>query len=295
MMTGARQTMMSWARVIDSFDSVPAIYKNPYQTLVGNTCTLPYTLFAPAQGSPRIKKHIDRLLCTLNDTFYVLELAGEQVITTGYRFQDICSLELGNILLYSWFSISGRTNTGTDAALTVEFNEANLCHFEPFFRKMRPASAVSNQSELKVEQAKFDYLAIDNFKFVNFARESLVCGEKVIQTLYQPQNRKKVISVLGHSFFRTIFLAHLSILTDKEVILIGDAESITENKRSKYGGIWRYLPLRSIVSVALEEQPNDLLSFTFHVFPDIQVKRLFDSSRLREIEALKKALETLLG
>lgn len=294
-MTGARQTMMAWAKVLDCFEAIPTIYQKTYQALVGNTSVIPYTVLAPAQGNLRDRKSAERLLCEVNDTFYVLERSGAQVHTTGYRYPDISSLEVSNILLYSWFAVGGKTNTGSAATVTVEFNEACLRHFEPFFSKMRPAPSALDPLDLKLEQAKLDYLSIENFKFMNFARESLVPGERVIQSLYQPLNRQSVISVLGHSLYRTLSLAHLTILTDKEIILIGDAERITENKRSRYGGVWRYLALHSLSSVALDQQPNGLLSLTFYVSPDIQVERFYDASRLREVEKLKQAIEALIG
>ncbi len=285
--------MLSWARVIDSFEAVPEIYRDAYQALAGNTGLVPYAVLAPAQASPRISKSSEKLLCEISGALYVLERVGEAVVTTGYRYQDVCSFELGNILLYSQFSISGRTTTGAESTLTVEFNEATLRHFEPFFSKMRPLPAGPDPSGLQAEQAKFNFLSTENFKFMNFARERLVRGEKVIQTLYQPQNRQKLITVLGHSFYRTRFLAHLTILTDKEVILIRDDERITEKKRSRYGGVWRFLPLHSLVSVTLKEIPNDLLSVTFHLASNIQVERFFDAPHLHEIENLKKTLEAL--
>jgi hypothetical protein len=286
--------MMSWAKVIDSLEDVPEIYKNPYHRLVGNTGILPYTVLVPQQGSSRVRKPRERLLCEMDGTFYILEPVGAQVTTIGFRYQEICSLEVGNILLYSWFTICGKTNTGTDTTLTVEFNEASLRHFVPFFSKMRPAPTGFDKSGLKMEQAKFDYLSTENYKFMSFARESLVNGEKVIQTIYQPLKRQSVFSVSIHTFYRTIFQAHLTILTDKEIILIGDAESIAENKRSKYGGVWRYITLGSRPSIELEEQPDGLLRLTFHISGDVQVERFFEGSNLQEIGNLKKALESML-
>jgi hypothetical protein len=295
-LTGARQTMMSWARLIDSIQAIPEIFNIPYQTLVGGAAgVVPYTVLAPSQCNPWNSKFAERLLCEIGNTFYVLQLAGNQVITTGFCYQDICSLEVGNILLYSWFSIHGRTISGTDGVLKVEFNEATLRHFEPFFSKMRPRSPCPDQGNLKIEQAKFDYLIKENFKLMNFARQSLVKGERVIQAVYQPRNRQSIINVLGKKFFTTISLAHLIILTDQEVILLGDVEKVSEKKRSKYGGVYRFLPLRSIVSVELENHPHDLLEFTFNVSPDIRVKKLFDSALLEEVKNLKIALETHLG
>jgi len=292
-LTGARQTMMSWARVIDSLEAVPEIFKTPYQALAGTDGAVPYTVLAPAQASARNRKSRERLLCEIGGTFFVLERNGQQVDTTGYRYADIRSLELGNVLLYSWFSFSGRTVDGIEAAASVEFNEATRRHFEPFFNKMRPAPAGSGSPDLKLEQDRFDTLALENFKFMNFARGSLVRGERVIQFLYQPLNRLKTASVLGRGIYLTLTLAHLTILTDKEIILIGDAEGIAEKQRSKYGGVWRYLPLRCLDSISLEDQPRDILRLTFHVSPGIRVERLFEASRRGEIENLKKAVETL--
>ena len=60
--------MMSWAKVVDSFETIPDIYQNSYQALVGNTDTLPYTVLAPAQVSPRSKSS-ERLLCEISGTF----------------------------------------------------------------------------------------------------------------------------------------------------------------------------------------------------------------------------------
>jgi hypothetical protein len=292
-LTGARQTMMSWAKYVDSFEAVPEIYKIPYQTLVGNTSTLPYTVLAPAQDRPRSSKSVEKLLCEIGETFYVLERSGSLVATTGFPYPDIYSLEVGNIILYSWFTFHGRTITGTEATLTVEFNEATLRHFAPFFTKMRSMCAYPDQYDLKAEQAKFDWLSEVNFKYMNFGRQSLVPGERVIQTVFQPSNRHSILNVLGHRFYRINFLAHLTILTDQEVILIGEAERFTEKERSPYGGIRHYLTRCDLVCVELEELPDDLLRLTFRVSPDFQVERLFEASRLHEVEHLKKALESL--
>ena len=287
--------MMSWARVIESYEAVPEIYKNSYLALVENTGVLPYTVLAPALSDPRGIMSKEKLLCEINNVFYALEWVGSQVVTTGFRYQDICSLEQGNILIYSWFSISGNTNNGTDAVLTIKFNEATRRHLEPFFSKMRPAPGSPDQSDLKREQAKFDHLISENFKFMNFARGSLVSGEKVIQSIYQPQKRQNVFTVLGHGFYRIIFQAHLTVLTDKEVILIGDVEGMADKLKRKYGGVHCFIPLRSLTSVALEEQPNNLLRFTFIVSSGERVERLFDASHMQELINLKKALETLPG
>jgi hypothetical protein len=293
-MTGARQTMLSWARVIDSVESLPEIYKNSCQTLIENVKPFPFMVLVPPQAGDWKRKPIERLLCDIHNTFYILESTGNQVVTTGYSYQDINRLELGNILLYSWFSINGKTIAGTNTVLTVEFNEASLRHFEPFLRKMRPAPILINPSEMIGEKAKLEYLLTENYKYLNFAQQSLVYGDKVIQSVYQPQINQPGLKVLERTFYHSLSLAHLTILTNREVILIGDAEGISEKKRNKYGGIQCYIPLHSLVSISMEDEPGGYLRLIFHVTPDEKFLKIFDASRMQEIENLKKSIEAVI-
>ncbi len=145
--------------------------------------------------------------------------------------------------------------------------------------------------DMKAERARFDSLASLNFKFMNYARDSLVLGEMVNRFVFQPKNRQNMFSLFGRQYYRTISQAHLIILTDSEVILIGDTVNISDSKRSQYGGVRRYLPLCSLVSVTLEPTFHNLYSFTLQIAPQLQVTRLFDAARLIEIENFKKALE----
>jgi hypothetical protein len=159
---------------------------------------------------------------------------------------------------------------------------------------MRPTPVINDPSAMIGEQAKFEYLINENYKYMNFARYSLIQGERVILSIYQPQKNHRLVNVLGRNFIRPKSLAHLTILTDREVILIGDAEGISEKKRNKYGGVHCFIPLRSLTSVSLEEEPGGLLRFTFHVFPDEKISKFFDASHLLEIENLKKSIEAVI-
>lgn len=286
--------MMSWAVVIDSLQSVAGIYRYPYQALAGSGETLPYTVLAPAQDVARNKKSAERLLCDLGDSFFVLERAGPSVESTCLRYADVASLEVGNILLYSWFTVCGMTTDGSEAALTVEFNEATLRHFKPFFRKMRPAAVDTEMEVWKTEQEKFECLSQENFKLMSFARENLIPGEKVISMIYQPGIRRRLVTVFGRSFFRSSSLAHLTILTDKEVILLGDSENITKGKPSKYGGVQRYLPVNKLVSAELDEPADGQLRLTLGVSHGRKVQLLYGAFQLHGLIELKQAIETLM-
>ncbi len=291
-MTGARQTMIAWARPVDSFEDLPEIYRDPVRELVENTNNIPYSVLAPAQGNPfNGKKFSEKVLFEIGDVLFILEKRDGQVLKTCLPYADVCSLEIGNILLFSWFEIKVRTQTGSIITSTVEYNETTLRYFAPFLQKMRPVTVESATLDMKAERARFDTLASLNFKFMNYARDSLVPSEMVNQFIFQPKNCQNMFSLFGHNYYRTISQAHLVILTDSEVILIGDTVNTSDNKRSKYGGVRRFLPLRSIVSVTLEPTLNNLYSFRMQIAPQLTVARLFDAAHLTEVENIKKAIE----
>jgi hypothetical protein len=292
-MTGARQTMLSWARDLTSFELIPEVYKDSYLGLVGRVDALPHTVLAPAQSSGRGYKSAERLLVDGGDCIYILERTGAQVVITGYAYRDIACLETGKILLYSWFSIYGKTCAGPEQLYRVEFNEVTLRHFRPFLNRMRPAVPDTFGAAQKTENG-LGALSQVNYKFMNFAYDSLVSGEKVIQYLYQPEIRQPLFSIFGHRFTRSVAYAHMAMLTDKELILIGDVEQLTGNQRSSYGGAWQHLPLRSLSVVTLTEQPQGLINLTLQFSADFQLSRLFEAAHFSELESLKKSIENLL-
>ncbi len=298
-MTGGRQTMSSWAKVIESYEAVPEPYKSAYKMTLGDSLQIgqqmPYTVFAPSIAGFR-HKTAEKLLCEVNDTITVWERIGSQVIMTEYPLETITDLEIGFILLFSWITIGGVTSTGKVSSTTIEFNTATARHFAPFLNKMRPAPGIVDAHERRAERAKFDDLAVENFKFMNFAIESLVDGEKVIQTIYQPKINKPTFKLGWRTFYRALALAHLVILTDKELIVILDDERGRENRGIRYGGKWRYIALSHIEAVSLLAHSGDLLTLSLTLSPGgrrVEIK--FEASRRQEIVQLKDEIEKLIS
>lgn len=291
-MTGARQIMLSWAREICTLDELPQLYRPAFARLFEGAAAMPYSVLAPAQSAGRGSKPAERLLVDGGDRFYLLERAGSEVLTTGYRYQDIVFLETGKILLYSWFSIYGKTVEGREKRSIIEFNEVTWRYFQPFFGRIRPAP-VGDAG--RSEADPFDALARVNYKLMNFAYDGLVSGEYVLQYVYQPEIRQPWLSVLGRKFYRTTAFTHLAILTDQELIFIGDVEQVTDRRRSSYGGAWQYLPMRSLQAVTLAQQPDGLLCLTAQLSADFQVTRLFEPAQRAEVEHLKQTLEQRIG
>ena len=289
--------MSTWAMVVESREAVPAAFRGAHSAVTGAGPHFPYTVFAPVLAGRRRKTSTEKLLCEAGDTLYVWERTGDRVATAAYPLKTISDLEIGNILLYSWITLGGVTQAGEASSTTIEYNTSTRRHFAPFVDKLRRAPGVTDQRAQDVERAKFDYLAAEDFKFRNYARESLAGGEKVVRTLWQPAIMKPVVKLWGRALFQTtLALAHLAILTDKELIVIADDERSKESRGKRHGGKWQYIALSHIDAVSLREQPDNLLALDLALAPGgRRLELVFAAGRGQEVAELAAELERVKG
>ncbi len=289
-MTGARQTMSSWARVIESPEGVPEAFRSVFDAALGREHPFPYTVFAPAIAGFR-QRTTEKLLCAVHDTIYIWERRGSQITLAAYPAATISDVELGEILLFSWLTIGGVTQTGSAAATTVEFNTVTGRHFAPFMKMLRPPPVDQDPADRDAELAKFDHLATESFKFRSFACTSLLPGEQVRQVVWQPKMSAPLARFWKFIVYRTLALAHLAILTDKEFIVIQDDARSSENRGARYGGKWRYVALPRISAAALSEQADEGITLSLTLAPGgRQLDLLFAATRAGEVARLRDAL-----
>ncbi len=285
-LTGAKQTMGSWSRVIESYEGIPALYKNFLDPQIADNRQFPHMVFAPAILKAQTQT-TEKLIYDTVDTLHVLERMGNQVITKRYPYRSVYLVEMGSILLDSWLTISGMTSMGEAAVSTIDFNTSSARHYLPFMDKLRPRSGEVDQTQLSAEQDKFNYLSELNFKFMNYGRSSLVGGEIVSQILLQPEIREPMWALFGDRFQRTVSAAHLVILTNRELILIQDVlRRGRKTRKDNYGGIWQYIHLRNIRSVTWSETENGWLTLTIAIPPNPTIKKLFAVSSKPELQRL---------
>ena len=300
-LTGARQTMMTWASVVECLDDVPEVFRKSYRMVATEGSTPPYTVYAPPMEGPSLEiiGHIPtpKLLCELSDTIYVWERAGDQVTMIAYPLKDISDLEVGEIHLYSWITLGGVTQDGIERTSTVEYNLATARHFAPFVNKIRPAPRHVDEREEREERHKLDYLGFWSLKFRNYALASLVGGDKIVRTLWQPEISKPVLKVGGRVFYRTtLSLARAAILTDRELIIIQDDERSRKSRGVRYGGKWQYIALSHIRGVSLPDDAGDLARLFLTLAPgDRQMEIIFSASRKEQLAQLQEELEKLIG
>lgn len=290
--TGARQTMSAWATVVDSYNAVPQIYRGFFKALLDSGQPFPYVVFTPAVHD-FFHKATEKLVCEIGGSLCVLERDGDQVIVKEYPLEAMRDVEVGIILVHSWVTISGVTRDGLASATTLEFSSATSDRLAPFLNRIRSVANGFGEAD-PVERAKFDDLASSSFKFMNYAKSSLMGSARVLYTVWQPEIRKGV-TLSSWPFHTTVSTAHLTVLTDKELILIQDDERVSGNKGVRYGGIWRYIPLRSIVSVALAERASDLLTLSIGLSGAGRLDKVFAVSNRPALEHLRNEIERLIG
>jgi hypothetical protein len=290
LLTGEKMTREAWTSRIESYDDVPRIYRAAFEQLVSDRVPFPYTLLAPSLVKS-LGRTTEKLIVDAREAIHLLERNDSQIIRKSYPYKNIFTVELGSILLGSWLTVGGIDTAGTASNSTVDFNTSSLPLYSTFIDKIRPAPPRYEEIQLKTEKDKFDYLSTSSFKLMNYGRESLVGGERVIQILLQTEIKRPVWAVLRNWRDQTVSPAHLTILTDLELILIEDVTHDRKVSQAKYGGIWQYIALHSIKTAAWRETNSGWLAVSITVSPDKIIEKLFEPSHRNEIEQLCAALQ----
>ena len=285
-LTAAKQTMAAWSRLIESHDEIPAIYKSHFDQSFGRERDFPHVIWTPAlERFPR--RTTEKLICDTKEALHIFEKIGHQIEVTCYPYHDVCGSEVGIVLLDSWLTVYGKTSKGEASASKIEVNTTSLRYFASIQRKLRPALDDTGKAQFALEKNKFNVLAKVNFKFMNFGRDSLLPGETVAQFLLQPEIRQPWLTLFGKTFYKTLSLAHLTILTDHELILLQDADRNKDSKLSQYGGVWQYIPLNSIETLTVSEADNNRLTLSIHCQQGRVINRLFEETQRIELERLQ--------
>lgn len=292
-LTGAKQTMAAWSRVIESREDVPAVYKNCFDEHFGSDSHFPYVILTPPLDK-FARKTTEKLVCDAGDAIYIFERNGSQIDASCYPYRDIYGMEMGIILLDSWLTIRGKTSQGQVSVATIQFNTTSMRHFASILNKLRSAPQAVDEAQIAIEKDKFDYLSAINFKFMNYGRESLIPGETVLQILLQPEIRRPLWTIFGKTFYKTVSLAHLAIITDRELILIRDAERSRKSQLSRYGGVWQFFPLSCLDTLTLLENADKRLTLSIQCRSGQTIEKLFEASRQPELEQFCSQLQTLI-
>jgi hypothetical protein len=294
LLTAVEQTKLSWAKAIETYDEVPEVYRGLFETLVGDASRFPYAVLTPSYAG-FITRAKEKLVCCLDGKIYVLEEARGDLVSTCYSIGDISYVEVGSVLLQSWIKICGLTSGGVLTSSEFKFNSVTEHLFAPIVERIRPAADCSEGINLSRERSKFNYLRRSNHKLMSYAKRSLLPREQGVHFILQPEVRVEVLRLLGNSFFRTLCIPHLSILTDRELILIQDGDGKRWDGSAKYGGVRSYIPIDKITSISTADARNDLLTMSIHLPGDDGIESMFSVSNRGEVDTLLSRFEAIGG
>jgi hypothetical protein len=287
--SAAEQTRLSWARAIRSYDAVPEVFK-PFFT-PGQAW--PYCVLTPSYEGFMVRA-TEKLVCDLGDELCILEKSGASYTTQHFALAGINYVEVRTILLDSQIKISGVTQPGGPAVCTMRFNTVTDYLFTPLLDKIRSLAVGARQAIERSELEKFDAWSETSFKFMNYARGSLLGQETVLQAVLQPEILAPRFKILGLTFYKTLAPTHASLLTDRELILI--REEPLQSNAGKYGGIWDYIPLEKIDGLALRAGADaDLWVFSIQLPENERLERLLQSKHRSEVVQLLEHFHALTG
>jgi hypothetical protein len=140
---------------------------------------------------------------------------------------------------------------------------------------------------------KFDYLCHSHYKLMNYAQRSIRPGNLVTSFILQDEIREEIFRLFGHSFFRTRCSSHISLLTNKELILIEDGLSKARGGSIRYGGAWHYIQLDKINSISITNTAQNLISLSIGLPKDDHIDVPFSLSNKEGLENLRQQVLTL--
>ena len=290
-LSGFEITRLSWARKIASFEDLPGGFQPAVMELLADSQDFPYSVLTPTfEGF--LRRENSKLIFNLGSRLHVLEDNRASIIHIIFPVESIHAIEFGTILLKAWMKLRGIDSTGQFATTTLHFNTVTDHYFQPFVNAVRSHDQLLSSTDLNEEQRKFASLASQHFKFMNYARRSLLPGERVVQFALQPEIRVSRLSFWGRSVIsRLTCPAHILILTDSELIWIRDDQGGKRwRDNTRYGGIWTYLPLSKIQALQIRASEDDLIHLILRLPTDDQVLVPFATGRRTELNEFSRLM-----
>lgn len=281
--------MDSWARILKNEQEIPESFLASFKS-IPYLNEFPYTVFAPPERW-HFNKTSPKLLVLLEDRLYVAEKDKKQIQLDCFLFKDIAYIEKGTLLLHSWIKIYGKSNNIATTVI-IPYNTVVEGLFRPITEKIRTAvyqldSSAPAEKQLQFELDKFDSLIKTNYKYMNFGKSSLLPGQKVQQFILQPEICINVFKW----FQRTIAITHLILLTDQELVLIQDDDSLKVRKQARYGGIWNYIPRSQIAQVTIQEDLKyGVVEVNIQLADGASFKSLYSSAQRGNLETFLQSM-----
>jgi hypothetical protein len=285
MLTADEITKQTWAKEVSTHAEIPAVYLPFIESLPIPTGTFPPIILTPTYAFRGFRRRIPEKLVTLvAGSIYVAENRSSGVAITEHRLECVNCVEVATMLLHSWLTIYSVAEGGP-VATKIELNSINMGLFKPLILAMRQHSPAVAEGA-NPERDKFNSLIREDFKFMNYARKSLLPDEVVRTFVHQPEIARPLLRIWGIKLSRTIVPRQICILTDKELILIQEEPKPWWHVGSPYGGIWQYVPLTRLSAMQVRPEGDDLVALSITLEGGQEMETLFAAAQRDQLQHL---------
>lgn len=281
----SQNTMSQWPIKVKRPEQIPESFVEELDRAFG--AAWPYTVFIPPSKWDVDGKR-SKVFSMLDDGVMYFEDMKTEVKQLFYPFENILYVEMGRMLLSSWMTIHGIVG-GQYRQSTVSYNTVRDDLFDPIIKRIRTQIS-PEKSLLEGENGErlSDLKQLD-MEFLNYTKQSLLPGEKIINIIYQP----KVLDASGMSIEMLPEHTHAVVLTDNELILIKEDNHKYKNIHSNYGVIRDFIPLAHIRNVMTESQQTGLRMHV-NIEDRDEVDRVFEQTQSERLANLIQKFKSLM-
>jgi hypothetical protein len=281
----SQNTMSQWPIKVKRPEQIPESFVEELDKAFG--AAWPYTVFIPPSKWDADGKR-SKVFSMLDDGVMYFEDMKTEVKQLFYPFENILYVEMGRMLLSSWMTIHGIVG-GQYRQSTVSYNTVRDDLFDPIIKRIRTQIS-PGKSLLEGENGErlSDLKQLD-MEFLNYTKQSLLPGEKIINIIYQP----KVLDESGMSIEMLPEHTHAVVLTDNELILIKEDNHKYKNIHSNYGVIRDFIPLAHIRNVMTESQQTGVRMHV-NIEDRDEVDRVFEQTQSERLANLIQKFKSLM-
>ncbi len=281
----SQNTMSQWPIKVKRPEQIPESFVEELDRAFG--AAWPYTVFIPPSKWDVDGKR-SKVFSMLDDGVMYFEDMKTEVKQLFYPFENILYVEMGRMLLSSWMTIHGIVG-GQYRQSTVSYNTVRDDLFDPIIKRIRTQiSPEKSLLEGKNGERLSDLKQLD-MEFLNYTKQSLLPGEKIINIIYQP----KVLDESGMSIEMLPEHTHAVVLTDNELILIKEDNHKYKNVHSNYGVVRDFIPLAHIRDLMTESQQTGLRMHV-NIEDRDEVDRVFEQTQSERLANLIQKFKSLM-
>ena len=278
-----RNNIDNWPSRITVIEDVPLFFIEYIASMLKDSNEFPYTIYCPADSLGKIST-TPKLFSLSADKLLYLERLDNKTVVKCFDLNEICVIEYGQILLYSWLKI-----VDSKDAILIEFNSVADRLFAPILKKIR--CHINNIEPIEIDikiNDNFSFLTDLNYKFMVNGSYNIPSNIHIEKVIFQPSIFKQVYKI----FKKRITEDLLIVTTDKELIIFSDEGTEKVKNTGRYGYTAHFYQLANLNEISFERDYDDeILYVSFKAASKLLYRCRFAYDQAPQLSELKRLLK----